>query len=460
MSLNNNLLTLTSFSTDLESIDRNQVLTISLQGCREEVVPESFFSQFQNLEKVVLSMHVRWIRDNAFRGCLKLKTVRFERNKSRLKVIGNSAFFDCVELEKIHLTDNLSYIGNSAFYSCRTLETVTIPSSVSFIGISAFRDCESLRSVKFGSEIEISRLNESTFQNTGLETVTLPDSIVVIGPSCFSNCGKLEQVKLPPTVREIYNMAFAYCPKLMSAKYNSNEPIYISKDAFLGSQSIRPTVNAGKTNELLSSYKIVPVESEQMMTRWKTQHTTTLVVPPDVEERIGYEQPETDTESESEEEQVKITYEQQEQLDELDRLHDELTQAYEKGDVKRVEYIIKQMGENERRRDPDRQKIIKELNQSINFLQKQLLDVQTQMEASQVTIDADRTDSISMELRKIDKELNKYGISKEEKGELKRRKELLLVEEELIREYAMLINGIEDKLSAVYKMIDRLETDF
>lgn len=457
MSLNNDLLTLTSFSTNLDSIDRNQVRIISLQGCREEVVPESFFSQFQNVEKVVLSSHLRWIRDNAFRGCLKLKTVRFEKNKSRLKVIGNSAFYDCVELEKIQFTDNLSHIGNSAFYSCRYLDTITIPSSVSFIGISAFRDCESMKSVKFGSGIEISRLNESTFQNTGLETIALPDSLIVVGPSCFSNCGKLEKVKLKSNVREIFNTAFAYCPNLVSIEYNSDEPIYISKDAFLGSQNIRSTVNAGIKNELLSYYKIVPVESEQMMTRWKDKYTTTLVVPSDVQERIGFEQPETDTESESEEEKVKLTYEQQENEDELDRLHDELTQAYEKGDVKRVEFIIKQMGENERRRDPDRQKMIKELNQSINFLQKQLLEAQSQMEASKVTIDD--VDSISLELRKIDKELNRYGVSKDAKKELKKRRELLRVEEQLIREYVLLINGIEDKLSAVYKMVDRLEND-
>jgi hypothetical protein len=40
MSLENNLLTLKSFLTDLDSIDRSQVNIISLQDCKEEVVPE------------------------------------------------------------------------------------------------------------------------------------------------------------------------------------------------------------------------------------------------------------------------------------------------------------------------------------------------------------------------------------------------------------------------------------
>ena len=446
-SLDNNLLTLYNFSENLESIDLNLVCTISAQNCKDEVVPESFFSQFQNLRKVILSSHVRWIRDNAFKSCLKLETVRFERNKSRLKVIGNSAFYDCIQLQKIHLTANLSHIGHSAFYSCKSLESMNIPSSVNFIGISAFRDCENLNAIKFGHDSQLTKLNESTFQNSGLQTITLPSSITIIGPSCFNNCSKLESVKLPSSVQEIYNMAFAYCPRLISVKYKSSENVDICCDAFLGSKNMKNTYTNATSNELLSHKDKKCEGAEIMFERWKTQ--TTTLVPSDVSDNLGFVEPETDTEDETENK----SHEEKEQEREIDSLHEELTVAYEKGDHSQVELIIKRMSENEKRKDPDRQVIIKELNQSIDFLQKQLIDVQNRMESSKLNLDEDR----DSELKRINKQLRKKDYSKEMHSELMKRKELLHVEKSLIMEYDNMITGTRDKLRSVFGMIEQIE---
>jgi len=469
MSFHNHLLTLKSFSTNLDSIDRNEVKIISLQDCREEAVPESFFTQFPNLEKVVFSVHLTWIRDNAFRGCSKLKSVRFERNSSHLKVIGNSAFYDCVELKQIYLSDHLLYIGNSAFYSCKSLEEINIPNHVNFIGISAFADCESLRSVHFGSKGNLKTLNEYAFQNTGLVKVKLPESVEVIGPYCFYNCQMLKQVQLSSNVRVIYQLAFASCKELESIKYSSKEIILISKDAFLGSHKIQKTVNKGMKNQLLSYTKIVTKYGEEMKDLWNEKYKSPVLtqneeVLQDVNDRAGFEEPDLYVEPEVGEELA-----QQEEEDETDRLHEELEKAYEEhntairegreSDGKRIAFIIQKMSDNERKRDPDRQKIIKELYLSIDFMEKQLLDVQSRMEKSRVTIDEGRTDSISLELRKLDRMINKHGISTEEENELRKRKDLLHVEQQLIREYSLLNESIEEKISAVYKMIKRLETD-
>jgi len=433
MSLHNHLLTLKSFSTNFSSIDLNDVKIISLQDCREEAVPESFFTQFPNLEKVVFSVHLTWIRDNAFRGCSKLKSVRFERNSSHLKVIGNSAFYDCVELKQIYLSDHLLYIGNSAFYSCKSLEEIKIPNQVNFIG-------------------------EYAFQNTGLVEIKIPESVEVIAPYCFYNCQMLIQVQLSSNVRVIYQLAFASCKKLESIKYNSNEIILISKDAFLGSRKIQKTVNKGIKNQLLSYTKIVTKYGEEMKELWNAKYNSVLPQNEDVLQDVN------DLYVEQQEQLA-----QQEEEDETDRLHEELQKAYKEhttalskgreSDGKRIAFIIQKMSENERKRDPDRQKIIKELYLSIDFMEKQLLDVQSRMEKSRVTIDEGRTDSISLELRKIDRMINKHGISTEEENELRKRKDLLHVEEQLIREYSLLNESIEDKISAVYKMIKKLETD-
>ena len=75
-----------------------------------------------------------------------------------VKVIGERAFANCAQLERVGLPSTLSFISPHAFSNCKRLLMVQIPRSVWGVGGYAFEGCDSLasaflsRSTTLGSE--------------------------------------------------------------------------------------------------------------------------------------------------------------------------------------------------------------------------------------------------------------------------------------------------------------------
>lgn len=84
------------------------------------------------------------IGEGAFKGITSLKEVVFLDGGTEPLVIGDSAFQDCYQLNKLVLPERLSYIGEYAFNGCINLVSVTVPETVTEIGYSAFYGCYKL----------------------------------------------------------------------------------------------------------------------------------------------------------------------------------------------------------------------------------------------------------------------------------------------------------------------------
>ena len=80
-----------------------------------------------------------------FKYCLYPAEVIFEEG-SRLRVLGDNTFDDCIHLKKIRLPDGLEKIGRRCFYNTE-LEEFVIPASVKEIGKEAFGCCNGLKSI-------------------------------------------------------------------------------------------------------------------------------------------------------------------------------------------------------------------------------------------------------------------------------------------------------------------------
>ena len=123
--------------------------------------------------------------------------------------IGDGAFMNCYNLERVKLSDNLKTIPNNLFavsngellqkkkwsngediqYKYHGLVSVTLPSKVETIGEGAFKNC----------------------YNFNLSNGELPGSLTKISDSAFENCRSLTKVQFPSKLVTIGNNAFEQC---------------------------------------------------------------------------------------------------------------------------------------------------------------------------------------------------------------------------------------------------------
>ena len=132
------------------------------------------------------NLPVKRIADNAFKTTLefdlfegkiypKNEVTTSVRLPAYLEEIGESAFEECLALERVEFPKSLRRIGNTAFSKCRKLKTLVLPKGVEEIGSNAFRLC-------------------------ALESIKLPESVKVIGEGAFLECEDLAEIQLPTTL--------------------------------------------------------------------------------------------------------------------------------------------------------------------------------------------------------------------------------------------------------------------
>lgn len=137
--------------------------------------------------------------------------IRFIDFPTKLKTIGNKAFYDLYLTGPLVLPEGLDSIGSEAFYY-NVITEVTIPESVRAIGVSAF------------------------LKNQSLKSVTLNNSMELIDKSLFSNCNNLAVVHGGKNVKNIAYNAFSGCDSLRSIK--DVAPVTIGESAFLSCKKL------------------------------------------------------------------------------------------------------------------------------------------------------------------------------------------------------------------------------
>ena len=78
------------------------------------------------LERIIVDgtkFTVTLISPNAFKGCIKLKSVAIGKN---VTVIGDKAFCNCTALSKVTIPNRVTKIGKQAFANCRKLKNITV----------------------------------------------------------------------------------------------------------------------------------------------------------------------------------------------------------------------------------------------------------------------------------------------------------------------------------------------
>lgn len=143
--------------------------------------------------------------------------IRFIDFPTKLKTIGNEAFYDRYLTGPLVLPEGLDSIGSKAFYY-NIITEVTIPESVRAIGVSAFLKNQSLKSVTLNNSMEL--INQSLFNGcNNLAVVRGGKNVKIVDQSAFSGCDSLRSIKdvAPVTIGE---SAFLSCKKLESFNFS------------------------------------------------------------------------------------------------------------------------------------------------------------------------------------------------------------------------------------------------
>ena len=216
------------------------------------------------------------IGDSAFYNRSNLERVYFPEGVTSL---GNSAFQYCSKLSQIDIPEGVTYLGDSIFYDCDALLQVNIPGSVTSVGYCAFFSCYKLTEVVISNGVV--KIGNSAFTDcSSLQELHLPDSVKEIGDSAFASCSSLQEVHLPDSIEEIGKEVFSQCTKIskFSGKFASEDGLALIMGPRFLQYAVASTVNSYTVPE--------GVEQIDDYAFYQSQNLTTLRLPESIY-RIG-----------------------------------------------------------------------------------------------------------------------------------------------------------------------------
>lgn len=245
-------------STAITSLDLTDfTYTPTTRSINDPIIGPAAFTGDTSLTSVVIGPNVKWIGEDAFRGCTNLQSVEIQGDTS----IGAYAFYLCSHLSSLNITGSVTSISEGAFNSCSALTSVTLPAGLKFICNEAFAD-------------------------TGLTSVTLPEGLEYIGTVVFPST--LSSLTIPSTVG--FNDTFAqttifksYAPPLMTLGSNGGD-IQVPSNAvnvwqsytFNGGLTGAQLFNSITSNGTTATVTTVPVYFNKEAPEWDSIYTQNL----------------------------------------------------------------------------------------------------------------------------------------------------------------------------------------
>ncbi|MCR5680737.1 MAG: leucine-rich repeat protein [Prevotella sp.] len=204
------------------------------------------FAGCSEIIKVTIHAHVTSIGNDAFYGCSNLYTVDYPSLESLTTVSFGNDFSNPMRFCKLFLVNGSemsavtinSDIYDNAFYGAKWLENVKIGSAVKVIGKSAFRDCINLRTITIDDGSQLEYIKNDAFNGCKkMEAIALPPSLKSIGIGAFRGCSQLSRITIPSNTTSLDREIFVGCILLTEAEINANTA-YIPEKMFMGCTSL------------------------------------------------------------------------------------------------------------------------------------------------------------------------------------------------------------------------------
>ena len=155
--------------------------------------------------------------------------------------IAEEAFTNFYNLESLVLPSHLETVPYMAVAECVKLKSISIPATVTAIEDRAFENCRMLSSVAFAENGALTRIgNWAFYNNHELTNLVIPEGVTEVGHAAFYGCTYLAEMTLPSTVQEIADNGFALCGKLKKMHVKATTPPTIYSKTFEGVDRAMP----------------------------------------------------------------------------------------------------------------------------------------------------------------------------------------------------------------------------
>lgn len=186
-----------------------------IEGKKVIAVGNYAFKGCVGIEKIIVSEGIEILGNGVFLNCRGLKEVSLPTSLRGIgstdatgcpKILGceikYEGAFEYSGLESVTVPDGVKYVGENSFAGCSKLKRAVLPDKLKEIKENTFRWCKSLREVELPRELDAVRI--SAFEGCDvLQTVDLPEGVTSIEEGAFAGCKGLESIYIPDSVIEI-----------------------------------------------------------------------------------------------------------------------------------------------------------------------------------------------------------------------------------------------------------------
>lgn len=222
------LKTLENISTVIDILKIKLSLNFDVHK-EENVIPPKACKGYSFIEEVAIPYGIKIINDSAFENCENLNFISIADSVERIE---KSVFAGCRKLKFLNMPEYISYIGPETFKGCILLQEVRVPGTVKCIENSIFEGCKSLNKINLCYGIR--KIGPSVFSGCeSLECIEIPESVSYLGDKVFKNCKHLKKIILPYGVETLVENVFEGCEDLERIEI-PNSVTFIGKGTFKG----------------------------------------------------------------------------------------------------------------------------------------------------------------------------------------------------------------------------------
>ena len=230
------------------------------------------FSGNTNLATVVLPMDsITEIGASAFSGCENMNQLSFtdneelgivsDKNSVRLHTIGDSAFSNCLQFNKVVIPSTVTSLGEHAFDGCSSLSTAIVKDNITTLPKYVFYNCALTETFNFN---KVTIVGDYALSGNKFVNLVIPDTIIECREGAFRRCRQLKTLKIGSGLTSLEKLIFDCCWSLGEVII-PEKITAVGYGAFADCYSLKKVTFLGET-KTIGDYAFGPIDKEKDLT--------------------------------------------------------------------------------------------------------------------------------------------------------------------------------------------------